>query len=223
MSNSHHFKADDGGTVVYPTFQVGDFLHVDKGMFAPETSVQRERKHKNSTLTARLNREWHCFDSILLGYPEVAEQMLKEMGLWQLDGERGSLVLSCKNSKRARVTTGHHGKRSPLSNKGGEGREKVLEQARNEQQQEDSDESSVGSGGVGSTAGKRKRCCARKLFSELKAFKAVLNKVEQIKTTRLSCIFLPKHTQTELNTIEWYWGYVKHLLASTANTPLHTC
>lgn len=48
MSNSHDFKTDDGGTVVYPTFQVGDFLHVDRGMFAPETSVQRERKRKTA-------------------------------------------------------------------------------------------------------------------------------------------------------------------------------
>ncbi|CAN0456064.1 unnamed protein product [Pylaiella littoralis] len=44
------------------------------------------------------------------------------------------------------------------------------------------------------------------------AFKAQLNKVQQIfKDAGHVCIFLPKY-HPELNAIERYWGYVKHVL-----------
>ncbi|CAN0111035.1 unnamed protein product, partial [Ectocarpus sp. 6 AP-2014] len=51
-----------------------------------------------------------------------------------------------------------------------------------------------------------------RVFSDLRAFKAQLNKVEQIfKEVGHVCIFLPKY-HPELNAIERYWGYVKHVL-----------
>lgn len=86
----------------------------------------------------------------------------------------------------------------------------MLQQARYEQQQEDCDASPAGSGAVGGTEAGRQRFCAQKEFPELKAFKAVRNKVEQIKKTGHLCIFLPEHHPV-LITFEWYWGHAKHL------------
>ncbi|CAM9151044.1 unnamed protein product [Pylaiella littoralis] len=58
----------------------------------------------------------------------------------------------------------------------------------------------------------RQRCCMERVFSDLGAFKAQLNKVQQIfKDAGHVCIFLPKY-HPELNAIERYWGYVKHVL-----------
>ena len=125
-------------------------------------------------------------ESPLLGIPKGAEQMLTEMGLWQLEGEKRGLVLccqACKNDNKA--------SRQAITafNRGGVGRERVLEEVRNRQEE------------TSGTAARR-RCCARKVFSELKAFKGVLNKVEQIfKEARHVCIFLPKY-HPELNAIE---------------------
>ena len=75
-----------------------------------------------------------------------------------------------------------------------------------------SQETATGGQEAGQKTGKRQRCCARKVLSELKAFKEALNKVEQIfKEAGHVCIFLPKY-HPELNAIERYWGYIKHLL-----------
>ena len=66
----------------------------------------------------------------------------------------------------------------------------------------------------------RRRCCARKVFSELKAFKGVLNKVAQIfQEAGHVCIFLPKY-HPELNAIERHWGYIKYLLRLHCEYPL---
>ncbi|CAM9343068.1 unnamed protein product, partial [Ectocarpus sp. 13 AM-2016] len=93
-------------------------------------------------------------------------------------------------------------------NKAGEEWERVLKQARREQQNSSAGDPAA----AGGAAGRRQRCCLERVFSDLTAFKAQLNKVEQIfKEAGHVCIFLPKH-HPELNAIERYWGYVKHVL-----------
>ncbi|CAB1108389.1 unnamed protein product [Ectocarpus sp. CCAP 1310/34] len=73
------------------------------------------------------------------------------------------------------------------------------------------DGDSGGSGAAGE-AGKRRRCCVVRVLSELKAFREELNMVEKLfKAHGHLCIFLPKY-HPELNAIERYWGYIKHLL-----------
>eukprot|EP00904_Undaria_pinnatifida_P005939 jgi/Undpi1/2475/HiC_scaffold_13.g05854.m1 len=132
--------------------------------------------------------------------------MLKEMGLWRLDGERAKgLVKCCIKCKADNAAS-----RQAIAafNKGGEERDRVLEQARREQQKSFAGDPAT----AGGAAGRRQRCCMERVFSDLRAFKVQLNKVQQIfKDAGHVCIFLPKY-RPELKSIERYWGYVKHVL-----------
>ncbi|CAN0449151.1 unnamed protein product, partial [Ectocarpus fasciculatus] len=145
-------------------------------------------------------------ESPLLGVNKGGEQMLKEMRLWRLDGERAKGLVKCCSKCKADNAASRQA--IAAFNKGGEGRERVLEQARREQQNSSAGDPAT----AGGAAGRRQRCCMERVFSDLRAFKAQLNKVEQIfKEAGHVCIFLPKY-HPELNAIERYWGYVKHVL-----------
>ncbi|CAN0400458.1 unnamed protein product, partial [Pylaiella littoralis] len=144
--------------------------------------------------------------SPLLGLNKGGEQMLKEMGLWRLDGERAKGLVKCCNKCKADNAASRQA--IAAFNKGGEQCERVLEQARREQQSSPAE----GPAAEGRAAARRQRCCMERVFSDLGAFKAQLNKVQQIfKDAGHVCIFLPKY-HPELNAIERYWGYVKHVL-----------
>eukprot|EP00752_Nemacystus_decipiens_P014964 g13323.t1 len=191
---------DDNGKTVHPTFQVGDTLLTGKKIYLPKTAEQKKNpKRKLGTVLSGISVGTKVeSDSPLLGVSKGAEQLLREMGLWQLPGEKKGPVLCCKGCKAENAAS-----RQAITafNRGGEGRERVLEQAQQDQQE-----------AAGGTAARRQRCCVQRIFSELKAFKEQLNKVEQIfKAAGHICIFLPKY-HPELNAIERYWGYIKHLL-----------
>lgn len=200
---------DDHGKTVYSTFQVGDTLRTDKKIVLPKTAEQKKDKRRKFG-TALPKKDFPVGTVVqrgsqLLGLNKGAEQLLKKMGLWQLEGERKGLVLCCKQCKAENSAS-----RQAITafNRGGGGRARVLEQAAQHEQQ---DPSTAGQA-AGGTGGRRQRCCAVRVFSELKAFKEVLNKVEQIfKDAGHVCIFLPKY-HPELNAIERHWGYIKHLL-----------
>ncbi|CAN0252689.1 unnamed protein product [Scytosiphon promiscuus] len=197
---------DDNGKKVHPTFQIGDTSLVRKKIFLPKTAEQKKSKRKNGTALDKISAgtviEKDGPSSVLVGVPKGAEQLLKEMDLWQLQGEKKGPVLCCKQCAGENRAT-----RQAITafNRGGEGREQALERARVEQQ------NPAGVGAPTSTV-ERRRCCVRKILSELTAFKGVLNKVEQMfKKAGHLCIFLPKY-HPELNAIERYCGYLKYLL-----------
>ncbi|CAN0446523.1 unnamed protein product [Pylaiella littoralis] len=201
---------DDNGKTVHPTFQVGDTLLTDKKIFLPKTEAQK--KMKGRKFGTGLDKKKYpvgtrvTSGSPLLGLNKGGEQMLKEMGLWRLDGERAKGLVKCCNKCKADNAASRQA--IAAFNKGGEQRERVLEQARREQQSSPAE----GPAAEGRAAARRQRCCMERVFSDLGAFKAQLNKVQQIfKDAGHVCIFLPKY-HPELNAIERYWGYVKHVL-----------
>ncbi|CAM9150888.1 unnamed protein product [Pylaiella littoralis] len=179
-------------------------------IFLPKTEAQK--KMKGRKFGTGLDKKKYpvgtrvTSGSPLLGLNKGGEQMLKEMGLWRLDGERAKGLVKCCNKCKADNAASRQA--IAAFNKGGEQRERVLEQARREQQSSPAE----GPAAEGRAAARRQRCCMERVFSDLGAFKAQLNKVQQIfKDAGHVCIFLPKY-HPELNAIERYWGYVKHVL-----------
>ncbi|CAM9550073.1 unnamed protein product, partial [Pylaiella littoralis] len=179
-------------------------------IFLPKTEAQK--KMKGRKFGTGLDKKKYpvgtrvTSGSPLLGLNKGGEQMLKEMGLWRLDGERAKGLVKCCNKCKADNAASRQA--IAAFNKGGEQRERVLEQARREQQSSPAE----GPAAEGRAAARRQRCCMERVFSDLGAFKAQLNKVQQIfKDAGHVCIFLPKY-HPELNAIKRYWGYVKHVL-----------
>ncbi|CAB1098726.1 unnamed protein product [Ectocarpus sp. CCAP 1310/34] len=184
---------DVDGKKVYPTFQLGDTLLTDRKIFLPKTEEQKKNKKRKSGTALDKDKfpvgTKVVLRSPLLGLNKGGEQMLREMGLWRLRGEKRGLVKGCNKCKADNAAA-----RQAIAafNKGGEERERVLEQAWWEQQKF----FHRGSRGSG-------RGCWKE---------AALNKVEQIfKEAGHVCIFLPKY-HPELNAIERYWGSIKHVL-----------
>ncbi|CAM9435732.1 unnamed protein product, partial [Pylaiella littoralis] len=127
---------DDNGKTVHPTFQVGDTLLTDKKIFLPKTEAQK--KMKGRKFGTGLDKKKYpvgtrvTSGSPLLGLNKGGEQMLKEMGLRRLDGERAKGLVKCCNKCKADNAASRQA--IAAFNKGGEQRERVLEQARREQQ-----------------------------------------------------------------------------------------
>ncbi|CAB1106199.1 unnamed protein product [Ectocarpus sp. CCAP 1310/34] len=149
----------------------------------------------------------------LIGQAKGGQQLLMEMGLWDVPGQAPIRVLECKACKEERKAI-----KAAITafNRGGEARQQALDDAAREDQDGGGDgaspEEGTEGGAAGNRVGMRRRCCIRKVFAELKAFKMELNKIEKMfKKAGHICIFLAKY-HPELNAIERYWGYVKHLL-----------
>lgn len=219
---------DDAGNDVHTTFRVGDKLRWRTHIYAPKTreklaaeeeAAEKDSRAKKSKHGESLGRfkEGEVIEATgrtapLVGLPKGGKQLLMEMGLWKVAGKPTLRVLECNACKMERAATR---KAITSFNRGGEGRQQALDDARRDD--EDGEERhSAGDGAQGGAAGngtgKRERCCATRVFSELKAFKEELNKVEKIfKRAGHMCIFLPRY-HPELNAIERYWGYIKYLL-----------
>ncbi|CAN0125208.1 unnamed protein product, partial [Ectocarpus sp. 12 AP-2014] len=127
---------DDNGTTVYPTFQLGDTLLTDKNIFLPKTEAQK--KIKGRRFGTGLDKKKFPVgtkvtpESPLLGLNKGGEQMLKEMRLWRLDGEKAKGPVKCCSKCKADNAASRQA--IAAFNKGGEERERVLEQARREQE-----------------------------------------------------------------------------------------
>ncbi|CAN0110970.1 unnamed protein product [Ectocarpus sp. 6 AP-2014] len=96
---------DDNGTKVYPTFQLGDTLLTDKKIVLPKTEAQK--KIKGRKFGTGLDKKKFPVgtkvtpESPLLGVNKEGEQMLKEMRLWRLDGERAKGLVKCCSKCKA--------------------------------------------------------------------------------------------------------------------------
>ncbi|CAB1120310.1 unnamed protein product [Ectocarpus sp. CCAP 1310/34] len=144
--------------------------------------------------------------AVLIGLSKGGKQLLMKMGLWK--GEPTLRVQECSACRAEKAAT-----RQAITafNRGGEGRQQVVDNTGQGEEDGGEDGDSGGSGAAGE-AGKRRRCCVVRVLSELKAFREELNMVEKLfKAHGHLCIFLPKY-HPELNAIERYWGYIKHLL-----------
>eukprot|EP00903_Cladosiphon_okamuranus_P014705 g13627.t1 len=173
-------------------------------IFLPKTQAEKKQKGRKNGTTLDKKKFFVgtkvVAGSPLLGLNKGAEQMLREMALWRLDGERKNGLLQICNKCKANNAASRQA--ITAFNKGGEERERVLEQARREQQTS----STEGPTTAGGAAGTRQRCWAYRVFSDH------LDKVEEIfKKAGHVYIFLPKY-HPELNAIERYWGYIKHVI-----------
>ncbi|CAM9967591.1 unnamed protein product [Ectocarpus sp. 4 AP-2014] len=112
---------DDNGTTVYPTFQLGDTLLTDKKIFLPKAEARK--KIKGRRFGTGLDK-WKfpvgtevTPESPLLGLKKGGDQMLKDMRLWRLDGERAKGLTKCCSKCKANNAASR--KRSPQSTKEG--------------------------------------------------------------------------------------------------------
>ncbi|CAB1098143.1 unnamed protein product [Ectocarpus sp. CCAP 1310/34] len=220
---------DDEGNLVRTTFRAGDKLLFKAQVYAAKTPEQlkaeeeelkRNPKYKKprngdnlGEFAAGTEIRASGRTSRLIGQAKGGQQMLMEMGLWDVPGEDPVRVLECKACKGERAAT-----RAAITsfNRGGEGRQQALDDAARRDETDGESAGSPGEGAAGGAAGNhvgtRSRCCIGRVFAELKAFKMELNKIEKMfKKAGHICIFLAKY-HPELNAIERYWGYVKHLL-----------
>ena len=220
----HDFH-DDNGDLVHGAFREGDELLFSTNIYAPKTlqQLQQEREAADNNPKFKKPRNGDKLGYFregdvvskdaatagLIGLPKGARQLLLELQLWAVDGEKTLKVLECKECKAERAAT-----REAITafNRGGEGRQQALDDAAGGEEDDGGDGEGAEGGAAGNRAGKRRRCCAVRVLSELKAFKEELNKVEKLfKKAGHLCIFLPKY-HPELNAIERFWGYVKYLL-----------
>ncbi|CAB1105158.1 unnamed protein product [Ectocarpus sp. CCAP 1310/34] len=221
---------DDQGNLVHATFREGDTVLFDTHVYAAKTPEQLEEeereaakkdpKYKRPKFGSSLG-DFKAGEKVrttgrtsgLIGQAKGGQQLLMEMGLWDVPGQAPIRVLECKACKEERKAI-----KAAITafNRGGEARQQALDDAAREDQDGGGDgaspEEGTEGGAAGNRVGMRRRCCIRKVFAELKAFKMELNKIEKMfKKAGHICIFLAKY-HPELNAIERYWGYVKHLL-----------
>ncbi len=218
---------DDEGNPVHTTFRVGDKLRYTTNVFAPKTEEELEaekaaakeaeekglpvkKAKKNGKNLGKFKKGDEVKASgptaALIGLPKGGKQLLMEMGLWE--GEPTLRLHECSACKAEKAATR---KAVAAFNRGGEGRQQVMDNTAQREEEGGEDGDSGGNGAAGE-AGERHRCCVVRVLSELKAFREELNMVEKLfKAHGHLCIFLPKY-HPELNAIERYWGYIKHLL-----------
>ena len=96
---------DDNGRTAHPTFQLGDTLLTDKKIFLPKTEAQKKIKGRKFG-TGLDKKQYPVGTKVtpelpLRGLNKGGEQMLKEMGLWRLDGERAKRLVKCYNKCKA--------------------------------------------------------------------------------------------------------------------------
>lgn len=220
---------DDEGNRVHTTFRVGDKLLWSTNVYAPKTPEQLAAEQEAAEKNPRAKKSKHGQKlgefkagevveatgptSKLIGLAKGGQQLLMEMALWKMAGKPTLRVLQCNTCNMERAATR---KAITAFNRGGEGRQQALDDAGRRDEEDGGARHSGGDGAQGGAAGngtgKRERCCATRVFAELKAFKEELNKVEKIfKRAGHLCIFLPRY-HPELNAIERYWGYIKYLL-----------
>lgn len=193
------FEDDDGNTV-RPTFQVGDTLQTARKIFLPKTEEEKKNpklKHGKALPPIAVGTEV-TRESPLLGLSKGAEQLLKEMELWKLPGEKKGLVLCCAQCKRESKAS-----RQAITafNKGGAERERVLEEARRKQQ-----DSTGGQGGGGGGWNEAALLCPESTL-RAEGFQGTAQQGREVlqggwALVRL-CVFLPKY-HPELNAIERY-------------------
>lgn len=210
QSTLRNFEDDEENTV-HTTFRVGDKLHFSTNVFAPKTEgspVKKAKKNGKNLGKFKKGDEVKATGptATLIGLPKGGKQLLMEMALWE--GEPTLRLHECSACKAENAAT-----RQAITafNRGGEGRQQVVD---NTVQGEDEGGEGGDSGGRGAAgeASERHRCCVVRVPSELKPFREELNMVEKLsKAHGPLCIFLPKY-HPELNAIERYWRYIKHLL-----------
>ncbi|CAM9505621.1 unnamed protein product, partial [Ectocarpus sp. 4 AP-2014] len=165
----HSFEFN--GRTINTTFQLGDKLCFRSASVARKTEAEIMAKKRNGKK--------------LEGIAKGMKQILEDMGLHKLEGESKPPNLECQ---RCLDEAKAKRDKSKMYNKGGENQQQALAD------NEDSDDPDAGSeGGARGADGTSRRCCCRRIISEVKAFQEQMNRVKELfEAAGHVCIFLAK-------------------------------